>query len=59
MAPPWLGTPVWNHSGQGASSRLVPSGISQIFLPLVMSMPASLPQGGALQGAPNMLIMLS
>ncbi len=59
MAPPWLGTPRWNQSGQGASSRVVPRGTSQIFLPVVMLMPVRRPQGGALQGAPNIDIMLS
>ena len=59
IAPPWLGTPNRNQNGQGASSRVVPSGTSHTFLPVVMSIPASLPQGGALQGAPKIDMMSS
>ena len=43
----------------GFEARLVPSGTSHTFLPVVMLMPVRRPQGGALQGAPNMDIMLS
>ena len=51
--PPRFGVPVFSQSGQGARSRVVPSGTSQRSSPLARSIAASVPQGGGLHGAPS------
>ena len=55
IGPPMFGTPTGAkiHTGNGARSRVVPSGTSQRFSPVLTSIAASVPHGGGLQGAPS------
>src|SRR6187551_1848451 len=51
--PPMFGVPSLSQIGNGARSRVVPSGTSHARLRLLRSIAVSVPHGGRLHGAPH------
>src|SRR5262245_38092754 len=51
--PPTFGVPSLSHNGNGARSRVVPSGTSHARLRCSRSIATSVPHGGRLHGAPH------
>ena len=52
MGPPSIGVPIFNATGIGELSRVVPTGCCQITWLVFRSSPAMVPQGGCMQGNP-------